>query len=104
MYALAEGLDPGAMERVARRCYAEMLSAGYTGVTEFHYVHHRPDGTAYEDPNALARAVIRAAEDVGIRLLLLPVAYVRGGVPRFRDAELDVFLARVEDLRGYAAA
>lgn len=102
MYALAEGLDPDSVERVAGRCYAEMLSAGYTGVTEFHYVHHRPDGTAYEDPNALAGAVIRAAEDAGIRLLLLPVAYARGGVPRFRDAELDLFLARVEDLRGYA--
>lgn len=102
MYALAGELDPGTMERVARRCYAEMLSAGYTGVTEFHYVHHRPDGTAYEDANALARAVILAAKDVGIRLLLLPVAYARGGVARFRDAELDVFLARVEDLRSYA--
>jgi formimidoylglutamate deiminase len=104
MYAAAEELDPIKMGRVARRCYAEMLSAGYTGVTEFHYVHHRPDGTAYEDPNALAEAVIQAAEEVGIRLLLLPVAYARGGVPRFRDAELDVFLARVEDLRSYAAA
>jgi formimidoylglutamate deiminase len=104
MYAVAEELDPGTMGRVARRCYAEMLSAGYTGVAEFHYVHHRPDGTAYEDPNALAAAVIQAAEDVGIRLLLLPVAYARGGVPRFRDAELEDFLARVDDLRGYAAA
>ena len=104
MYVVAEELDPGKMKRVARRCYAEMLSAGYTGVTEFHYVHHRPDGTAYEDPNALAAAVIQAAEDVGIRLLLLPVAYARGGVPRFRDADLEGFLARVDDLRGYAAA
>ncbi|HKH12681.1 MAG TPA: formimidoylglutamate deiminase [Rubrobacter sp.] len=102
MYALAGELGPAAMGRISRRCYAEMLSAGYTGVTEFHYVHHRPDGTAYEDPNALARAVIRAAEDVGIRLLLLPAAYARGGMPRFLDADLDAFLARVEDLRDYA--
>ena len=102
MYALAEGLDPASMKEAGRRCYAEMLSAGYTGVTEFHYVHHRPDGAAYEEPNALAKALISAAEDVGIRLLLLPVAYARGGVPRFRDPELDVFLARVERLRGYA--
>ena len=102
MYALAEGLGPDSMREVGRRCYAEMLSAGYTGVTEFHYVHHRPDGSAYEDPNELAKALVGAAEDVGIRLLLLPVAYARGGVPRFRDARLDDFLARVDELRGYA--
>ena len=99
MYELAAGLDPDSMREAGRRCYAEMLSAGYAAVTEFHYVHHRPDGTPYEDPNAMARALISAAEDVGIRLLLLPVAYVRGGVARFRDGELDGFLARVEELR-----
>jgi formimidoylglutamate deiminase len=102
MYALAGELDPVSMREVGRRCYAEMLSAGYTSVTEFHYVHHRPDGTSYEDPNALARAMISAAEDVGIRLLLLPVAYVRGGLPRFRDVGLDGFLARVDGLRELA--
>ena len=99
MYGLAAGLDPDSMWEAGRRCYAEMLSAGYTAVTEFHYVHHRPDGTPYEDPSAMARALIAAAADVGIRLLLLPVAYVRGGVARFRDAGLDNFLARVEALR-----
>ena len=102
MYGLAEALDPASMREAGRRCYAEMLSAGYTSVTEFHYVHHRPDGTPYEDPNAMAGALISAAGDAGIRLLLLPVAYVRGGVARFRDAELDGFLARVEELRGEA--
>lgn len=104
MYGLAEGLDPALMREAGRRCYAEMLSAGYTRVTEFHYVHHRPDGSAYEDPNAMAKALVAAAEDVGIRSLLLPVAYVRGGVPRFRDADLDGFIARVEELRGDAEA
>jgi formimidoylglutamate deiminase len=104
MYALAEGLDPASMREAGRRCYAEMLSAGYTGVTEFHYVHHRPDGAPHGDPNAMAKALVAAAEDAGIRLLLLPVAYVRGGVPRFRDADLDAFLSRVEALRGYTAA
>jgi formimidoylglutamate deiminase len=104
MYALAEGLDPTSMREAGRRCYAEMLSAGYTSVTEFHYVHHSPDGGPHGDPNAMAEALIAAAEDAGIRLLLLPVAYVRGGVPRFRDADLDGFLSRVEALRGYAEA
>jgi formimidoylglutamate deiminase len=104
MYALAGGLDPASMREAGRRCFAEMLSAGYTSVTEFHYVHHRPDGGSHGDPNAMAKALVSAAEDAGIRLLLLPVAYARGGVPRFRDADLDGFLSRVEALRGYAEA
>lgn len=102
MYALAERLTPGSMREVGRRCYGEMLSAGYTSVTEFHYVHHERDGTPYDDPNALAKSVAEAAEDAGIRLLLLPVAYGRGGVPRFRDPSVAAFVERVDALRGWA--
>jgi formimidoylglutamate deiminase len=102
MYAVAEDLTPDSIREASRRCYGEMLSAGYTSVTEFHYVHHRPDGTPYEDPNALAKAVALAAEDMGIRLLLLPVAYARGGLPRFRDPTVQAFLQRVDDLRGWS--
>jgi formimidoylglutamate deiminase len=102
MYALAEDLSPDSIREVSRRCYGEMLSAGYTSVTEFHYVHHRPDGMPYGDPNVLAKAVALAAEDTGIRLLLLPVAYARGGLPRFRDPSVRVFLQRVDDLRGWS--
>jgi cytosine/adenosine deaminase-related metal-dependent hydrolase len=79
-----------------------MASAGYGAVGEFHYVHHRPDGSPYDDPNALARSVALAAEEAGIRLLLLPVAYARGGIPRFRDAEAERFLERVDSLRRWA--
>jgi formimidoylglutamate deiminase len=102
MYALAGELTPESMRETSSRCYEEMLYAGYTSVTEFHYVHHRPDGTPYEDPNALAKSVALAAEDTGIRLLLLPVAYARGGVPRFRDASVEEFLERVETLREWS--
>jgi len=102
MYALANGLSPDTVREASRRCFEEMLSTGYTSVTEFHYVHHRPDGTPYEDPNALAKAVVLAAEDAGIRLLLLPVAYARGGLPRFRDASVRAFLRRVDDLRAWS--
>ncbi|MCA1848246.1 MAG: amidohydrolase family protein, partial [Actinobacteria bacterium] len=102
MYALAEGLDPGSIREASRDCYREMLSCGYTSVAEFHYVHHRPDGEPYEDPNALAKAAAEAADEVGIRLVLLPVAYARGGIPRFRDAEVGRFLERVDALRGWA--
>ena len=102
MYALAGELTPDSVREVSRRCYGEMLSAGYTSVTEFHYVHHRPDGTPYEDSNVLAKAVARAAEDTGIRLLLLPVAYARGGLPRFRDPSVQAFLQRVGALREWS--
>jgi formimidoylglutamate deiminase len=102
MYELADGLSPDSIREASRRCFEEMLAAGYTSVTEFHYVHHRPDGTPYEDPNSLARAVALAAEDAGIRLLLLPVAYARGGLPRFRDPTVRSFLHRVDDLRRWA--
>jgi formimidoylglutamate deiminase len=102
MYSLAESLDPDSIREVTERCFREMLSAGYTSVAEFHYVHHRPDGVAYDDPNALAKAVAEAAEAAGIRLHLLPVAYARGGLPRFRDASVEGFLERVDALRGWA--
>jgi formimidoylglutamate deiminase len=102
MYTLAWELAPDSIREVSRRCYGEILSAGYTSVTEFHYVHHRPDGTPYRDPNALAKAVALAAEDTGIRLLLLPAAYARGGLPRFRDPSAQEFLQRVDDVRGWA--
>ncbi|HEU5433879.1 MAG TPA: formimidoylglutamate deiminase [Thermomicrobiales bacterium] len=103
MYAAAERLNPDTMRRVAERCYRGMLAAGYTSVTEFHYVHHQPDGGPYPDPNALAKTVAEAAESVGIRLTLLPTAYARGGLPLFRDASVTVVLERVDALRQWAA-
>ena len=102
MYSLAEGLGPASIREASEKCYREMLSAGYTSVAEFHYVHHRPSGEPYADPNALAKAVAEAAEEVGIRLVLLPVAYARGGIPRFRDARAERFLERVDTLRRWA--
>jgi formimidoylglutamate deiminase len=99
MYALAEALDPSSMRALAGRVYTEMFDAGYGAVGEFHYVHHRPDGAPYEDPNAMALAVAEAAAAAGLKMVLLPAAYARGGHPRFRDAGLDAFLARVDALR-----
>ena len=98
MYDLAGDLTPDSLREVSRRCYEEMLSTGYTSVTEFHYIHHRPDGSPYQDPNALAKAVALAAEDAGIRLLLMPVGYARGGLSRFHDPSVQVFLQRTDAL------
>ena len=57
MYAVAARLDPDTYLDLARATYREMVSAGITSVGEFHYLHHGPDGTPYDDPNAMgARA------------------------------------------------
>jgi formimidoylglutamate deiminase len=79
MYAAASKLDPHDMFDVARMAFLEMAIAGVTAVGEFHYVHRQQDGTPYEDPNLLAKAIIRAAESVGLRICLLRAAYARAG-------------------------
>jgi len=114
MYRLARGHDPDSMHEAAGRVYAEMAAAGYGAVGEFHYVHHRPDGTPYDEPNAMAIAVAEAALAQGLEIVLLPTAYNRAGwngrdVPpapgqrRFCDPDVEFYLARVDGLRAWAA-
>lgn len=79
MYAVAERLDPDSYYRLARAVYAEMVLAGFTGVGEFHYLHHAPGGTPYDDPNAMSHALVLAAADAGIRLTLLDTCYLTSG-------------------------
>lgn len=74
MYELVDSLDPARCHALSRLAFEEMLDAGITAVGEFHYVHH-----AAEAPWALDDAVLRAAADAGIRLVLLHADYVRGG-------------------------
>src|SRR4051812_50063704 len=75
MYGLAAVLDPDRIRAVGARVYAEMTAAGYGAVGEFHYVHHRPDGTPYEEPNAMAIALAEAAVEAGLEVVLLPAAH-----------------------------
>ena len=111
MYGLAAVLDPERMRAVGARVYGEMAAAGYGAVGEFHYVHHRPDGTPYEEPNAMAIALAEAAVEAGLEIVLLPAAYHRAGpgLPptpgqrRFCDPTVGAFLARVDGLRAWAA-
>src|SRR5699024_577839 len=113
MYALAAALDPDLLHRLARAAYAEMAAAGTTAVGEFHYLHHRPDGGSYEEPNAMADAVIQAARDVGIRIALLDACYLSSGFDeppqgvqrRFDDGDATRWADRVQALHArYASA
>lgn len=106
MYAVADRLTPDSYERLAEAVFAEMLVTGWTTVAEFHYVHHRPDGTPYEDPNAFGTALTRAASAVGIRLTLLDTLYLSSapGKPllpeqrRFGDGTAEAWLERWQRL------
>ena len=106
MYQVALTLDEGALDQVARQVFREMLLCGITTVGEFHYVHHQPDGTPYKDPNELAHVVIQAARAVGIRVVLLRVAYERAGFGkpadqmqrRFAEPDVHTYLERVHAL------
>lgn len=106
MYGLVAALDPDSMRALARATYAEMALAGITVVGEFHYVHHGPDGGAYDDPNAMGVAVIEGALEAGVRLTLIDTCYLHGGIGqkaagaqrRFRDHSADAWAARVGEL------
>ncbi len=112
MYAAANSLDPTGVYEQTRACFAEMLARGITCVGEFHYLHHDPEGRPYDDANELSKQVVRAAEEVGVRLALLEVYYARAGVGhvgplpeqrRFCDGSIDAYLRRVDDLRSFVA-
>lgn len=79
MYRLSGRLAPEDVEAIAGLAFAEMLEGGFTGVAEFHYLHHAPDGRPYDDPAELGRRVAAAAAATGIGLTLLPVFYAHGG-------------------------
>jgi formimidoylglutamate deiminase len=88
MLAEADTLTPDRVRDLYAATYREMLAAGYTAVGEFHYVGQ-----------AEAQAAVDAAREAGIELVLLLVAYARGGIERFRDATVADYLRRVEELR-----
>ena len=72
--------------------YRELRAAGYTAVGEFHYLG-LPE----------AHAVLDAAGEAGIAIVLLLAAYARGGLPRFRQASAAEYLRGLEELRARGA-
>jgi formimidoylglutamate deiminase len=92
MLAEAERQSPSLVRTTYESTYREMLSAGYTAVGEFHYL-------GVEE----ALAAVEAAEAAGIELVLLHVAYARGGLDRFRQDSVSAYLAEVDQLRARGA-
>jgi len=79
MYRFLARLTPADVEAIAALLYAEMLEAGFTAVAEFHYLHHAPDGSPYDDLGEMAARIVAAAASAGIGLTLLPTLYSQGG-------------------------
>jgi formiminoglutamate deiminase len=110
MYRVAARLTPDTYRDLARAAFAEMALAGTTCVGEFHYLHHGPGGTPYDDPNAMGEALLAAAADAGVRITLLDTCYLTGGFDRplegaqlrFGDGDADGWAGRVDALRAGA--
>ncbi len=106
MYHAANRLSPEDIYDVSRMAFLEMLTSGITTVGEFHYLHHGPAGEPYGDRNLLARLVIQAARDTGLRIVLLRTAYARAGFrtesnpgqARFLTEDFDVFVRDTDTL------
>jgi len=108
MWALADALDPDLYYRLARATFAEKRLAGIGASADFHYMHHSTGGVPYDDPNAMSEALIAAAADVGLRLCLIDVCYLRTGFEdepmtdvqkKFSDGTAEKWAERVESLR-----
>ncbi|MCH2141289.1 MAG: amidohydrolase family protein, partial [Phycisphaerales bacterium] len=82
------------------QAFKEMQSAGITAVGEFHYIHHTDQGLDF----ALDEAVLAAAREARIRIVLLHACYLAGGFGqplsgaqgRFDGADLDTWWAAVD--------
>ncbi|WP_372619651.1 formimidoylglutamate deiminase [Falsiroseomonas sp.] len=111
MYRFVGRFSPEDAEAVAAQLYAELLEHGFTCVAEFHYLHHQPDGTPYDDIAEMAKRHLAAARRAGIGIAMLPSLYRHGGIfgkephagqRRFLN-DLDGFGRIVEGARAAAA-
>jgi formimidoylglutamate deiminase len=93
MLAAAEQQTPATVLREYADVYRELRAAGYTAIGEFHYL-------GFDE----ALAAVEAAEEAGVRIVVLLAAYERGGLPRFRQASVAEYLGQIEELRGRGLA
>ena len=108
MYGFALKLSPDDLEAVAAQAYVEMLKSGFSCVGEFQYLHHQPDGGAYDEPAEMSLRCISAAEQAGVGITVLPTLYnysgfggqaSTAGQRRFVN-DADRFLEIYETLKG----
>jgi len=107
MYRFLDALGPAQVEAIAALVQMEMLEAGFAANVEFHYLHHQPDGSPYDQPAEMAQRIAAAAAHSGIGLTLLPVHYQYAGCDRAPlgpgqrrfGTDLDSFARLVEDSR-----
>lgn len=106
MYNYLEKIQADEIHSIAAQLYLEMLQFGYTGVAEFQYLHHDPDGKPYQNRAELTLQCLQAADDVGIAFTALPVLYQYSGFGSVQATEgqkrflndADEFLSIVESL------
>ena len=108
MYRFTAHLTPDHVEAIANLVFMEMQEAGYASVGEFHYLHHQPNGTPYDDLGELSSRIAAAANETGIGLTHLPVLYTYGGAGKVPleagQARFGNSVDRFNDLVGRAQA
>jgi formimidoylglutamate deiminase len=88
MLELAAAQTPESVRATYADVYRELRAAGWAAVGEFHYL-----GLAE------AFAAVEAAAEAEIEIVLLHVAYARGGIDRFRQDSVAAYLSELEELR-----
>lgn len=90
LYGYTPRMDEETVYHGARFAFAEMIRNGVTTVCDFFYIHR--------DGNANDRAVIRAAQDLGMRIVLARTMYDWEGAPiEYRETIPDA-VARTREL------
>ena len=102
MYKLVNEIDEQSFYEWCHRAFLEMRTAGITTVGEFHYLHHEQDQDYKFD-----KIVLKAASDVGIRIVLLHGAYLHGGIDeplavnqqRFNTKDIESWWVQVDSIQ-----
>ena len=87
MFRFLNQLTPEHIEKICAFVQMEMLEAGYATNVEFHYLHHQPGGTPYEQLAEMTNRIVAATLSSGIGLTILPVHYQYGGCNKSKLGE-----------------
>jgi 5-methylthioadenosine/S-adenosylhomocysteine deaminase len=90
LYGYTPYMDEETIYQGARFAFAEMIRNGVTTVCDFFYIHR--------DSNANDRAVIRAARELGMRIVLARTMYDWEGAPQDYQERVEDAVARTREL------